>query len=860
MKKISILTLSILSLSGCFIAEKALAISSNNNINNSTIATSLSLEKQAQELYEKGQFQSAVAILQNAIKNYVEQSDSVGQVIAWRNLALVYQKMGDSTQATQAITNSLNNLNQITDNKERKQILAQTLEVQGQLQLSMGNSQTALEIWKRATDTYQEIGDNIGLIRSKINQSQALQALGLYSQAVKSLLDSQKNLNQQQDTLIKAKALLSLGDVLRGIGQLDQSQKALEESLVIAKKLSSPSAITQALLSLGKTSAVQKNNNPKALEYFQQVIEKSPSSDLKIQGQLNKLELLLNTEQLSAAKQIIPQIQSSLIQLPLTRTAVYSRISLARILLKLPKEKYSQSLLANELATAIKISQKLADKRGESYATGTLGNLYEQNQRYREARELTEKALLISQSNNSPELSYEWQWQLGRIITSKGGNTKAERASAIAAYTQSVKTLKSIRTDLVAISSEAQFDFRERVEPVYRELVELLLEKKPGEEKPSQEELKQAREVIESLQLAELDNFFRNACLDAKPVQIDQIDRTSAIFYTIVLKESLEVIVALPDQTLYHHSKKLSQLEIDTNIEELRAKLARRGEIVFQTQMLELSQKVYNWVIKPTEKKLQANKVKNLVFISDGILRNIPMSILHDGQKYLVEKYSIANAPSLQLIDPKALVRDKIQVLGGGISKARLGFSALPNVISELDRIKAQVPNSLLLKNDAFTDQQLEQKVQENPYQVVHLATHGEFSSKAENTFVLTWNERLNVDDLNNLLRSDQKQVRPIELLVLSACKTAAGDKRATLGLAGMAVRAGARSTLASLWYVDDEATALLMTKFYQELSNNKLTKAEILRNAQLAILRDKNTKFSHPYYWSAFVLVGNWL
>ncbi|MBD2292777.1 CHAT domain-containing protein [Anabaena sphaerica FACHB-251] len=855
MKNISILTLGILSLTSFLTAEKVLAISSKDNINNSIVTNPLSLEEQAQKLYEDGQFQSSVAILQNAIKNYGEQGDIVGQVMAWRNLSLVYQKMGDLTQARRAITSSLKNINKIKDGKERQQILAQTLEVQGQIQLSMGNSQAALETWKRATDTYQKIGENTGSMRSKINQAQALQALGLYNQAVKTLVDSQNTLNQQQDTLIKAKALLSLGDVLRGIGQLDKSQIALEESLAIAQKLSSPTATTQALLSLGKTSTSQGNNTQKSLAYFQQVIETSPSSDFRIQGQLNQLELLLNNEQLSLAKQLIPQIQNSLTELPPTRTAVYSRISLARILLKLPPENYSPSWLSNELATAIKIAHKLEDKRGESYATGTLGNLYEKNQRYQEARELTEKALLISQSNNAPELSYQWQWQLGRIITAKAGTTKADRESAIAAYTQSVKTLKSIRTDIVAISSDAQFDFRERVEPVYRELVELLLE-----DSPSQEELKQAREVIESLQLAELDNFFRNACLDAKPVQIDQIDRTSAIFYTIVLKDRLEVIVALPDQTLYHHSEQLSQSEIEDHIEELRVKLARRSEIVFQKQMLGLSQKVYNWLIKPAEEKLQANKVKNLVFISDGLLRNIPMSVLYDGKQYLIEKYSIANAPSLQLIDPKALVREQIQVLGGGLSEARFGFPALPNVVSELERIKAQVPSSLLLKNDAFTDKQLEQKVNQNPYQVVHLATHGEFSSKAEDTFVLTWNEKLNVDDLNNLLRSDQKQIRPIELLVLSACKTAAGDKRATLGLAGMAVRAGARSTLASLWYVDDEATALLMTKFYQELSNNKHTKAEILRNAQLAILRDKNTKFSHPYYWSAFVLVGNWL
>ncbi|MBD2692307.1 CHAT domain-containing protein [Anabaena catenula] len=852
MKKIYFLILTLLSLACSFQIDAVRANTTLNNsgnyVNNQIIINSLSLEQKAQQLYQQGQFKPAISLLQKAIKSYGEQGDLVGEVIAWRNLALVYQKIGDLAQANQAITTALNSLEKIADIKERQQILAQTLEVQGQLHLSMGNSQKALDTWNLAANTYQKIGENTGVIRSKINQAQALQALGLYNQCVKTLTDTQKSLEQQPDSLLKAKSLQSLGDVLRSIRQLDKSQAALEQSLVLSRKLSSPSAITETLLSLGKTTRLQKDQAQIALNYYQQAVKESPSSDLMIQAQLSQLELLLDEKRLSAAKELIPQIQSSFTQLPPSRTAVYSRITLARTLLKSSQENYSQPLIANELATAIQLAKNLDDKRAESYAMGTLGNLYEQNQRYEEARKLTEKALLLSQSNNAPELSYEWQWQLGRVLTAQ-----KEQKGAIAAYTKSVKTLQSIRTDIVAISSEAQFDFRERVEPVYRELVALLLQPEA-----TQEDLKQAREVIESLQLAELDNFFRNACLDAKPVQIDQIDPTSAIFYTIILKDRLEVIVALPQKPLRHYNKILPQSTIEANIAALRAAVASPRERTLNKNRLKLSQEIYNWLISKIEGELQTSNITNLVFISDGALRNIPMSILHDGKQYLIEKYSIALAPSLQLIDPKALAREKIQLLGGGLSEARLGFSELPNVITELELIKVQVPNSFLLKNDSFTDNKLEQTVKENAYQVVHLATHGEFSSKAEDTFILTWDQRLNVDQLNSLLRSNRNQIRPIELLVLSACKTAAGDKRASLGLAGVAVRAGARSTLASLWYVDDEATALLMTKFYEELANSKLTKAEVIRRAQLTILQTKN--FSHPYYWSAFVLVGNWL
>ncbi|MGL5076386.1 MAG: CHAT domain-containing protein, partial [Waterburya sp.] len=119
------------------------------------------------------------------------------------------------------------------------------------------------------------------------------------------------------------------------------------------------------------------------------------------------------------------------------------------------------------------------------------------------------------------------------------------------------------------------------------------------------------------------------------------------------------------------------------------------------------------------------------------------------------------------------------------------------------------------------------------------------------------WDDRINIEELNRLLRGDSKQLRPIDLLVLSACQTATGDRLASLGLAGIAVRAGARSTIASLWAVNDSATVTLMTHFYQALSQNNMTKAEALRQAQ--ILTMKNKPFVHPYYWSAFILVGNW-
>ena len=819
-------------------------------VENSNSQSATVLEQQAQQLYENGQFEQAISLLQEAINDYAAQGDVIGQVIAIRNLALIYEHQGEWEKGKGAIAQSLKLLPEIADSRERQRLLAQNLEVQGQLELSQGKAEEALESWEEATKIYQEIDDIDGFARGEINQAQALQTLGLHNRATKTLSSLEEIIEAEADTLLKQHALKSLGDVLRRVGKLEQSESTLQESLVLAEKLQVPRAIADTLISLGNTARSQQKTEL-ALELYQRVVQQSPSSELQIHGQLNQLSLLIEQKQWVKARPLIPQIQTNLSQLPLSRSTINARINLAYNLMQF--ENFQQSNLkiktSELLATAIQQAKNLGDKRAQSYAIGSLGSLYEQSERYLEAKTLTEEAIIIAQGINAVDLAYQWQWQLGRILREQG-----DHRGAISAHTQSIKALKSLRSDLVAISSDIQFSFRETVEPVYRELVELLLRPPQNAQgEVSQEDLKLAREVIESLQLAELDNFFRDACLDAQPTQIDQLDPTAAVFYPIILQNHLEVIVALPGKPLTHYSTELPQEEIERTLTQARSLITNsRRPIPFQ-----LLQQLHEWLISPIEEELIANNIKTLVFVPDGSLRNIPIATLYDGEKYIAQKYSVAIAPSLQLVDPKPLAREELKLLAAGLSESRQGFSALPGVEEELENIQSEVTSEVLL-NDLFTETNFTQVVNDFPYPVVHLATHGEFSSKAEDTFVLTWDGRINIDELNVLLRADRQQTQPIELLVLSACKTAVGDKRAVLGLAGIAVRAGARSTMASLWSVNDEATSLLMTRFYQELTTSNVTKAEALRRSQEKLLQSDN--FAHPSYWSAFMLVGNWL
>lgn len=881
-----------------------------------------SLIEQGKTLYNQGKFSQAVAVLKQAAATFQKERNVLEQAMTLSNLSLAYQQLSLWKEAEQAILESLNLLQygqNVAKSTDKLKVIAQTLDIQGKLQLSLGRAEQALNTWQQAAAIHTQVGNQTGAINSKLNQAQALQALGFYRRSLKTLTELNQILQNQPDSLTKAVGLRSFGDALQLVGNLQESEKVLKQSLDIAQKLQSADQISAALFSLGNTARLQQKGNTEktrqitenALSYYQQAAAQSTSPTTKLQAQLNQLSLIIETinkncspstsacqvrgESLPEVQKLLSQIPAQLNNLPANRTAVYARINLAQSLIKLSASGNKQA--AQLLASAVQQAKKLGDQRAEAYALGSLGSLYEQTRQVKNALEITNQSLLLAQTINAPDIAYRWQWQLGRLLKAQG-NCEA----AIAAYESAVKSLESLRGDLVSINPDVQFSFRESVEPVYRELVALLLQspnpRGDSSATPEQEKnLLKAREFIESLQQAELRNFFREDCLTGFPGQIDKVDPKAAVIYPILLPDRLEVVVSLPNAPLRHYATALSQSEVEGVFAGLRKAIDpksvdpnprgtpgepespqssgtetdrnRGGLVPVSTNYLPLSQKVYDWLIRPAEQDIAKSEVKTLVFVLDSSLLNLPMAVLNDGKQFLVEKYAIAYTPGLQLLDPnKPLTRGKLSGFKAGISKKielklsgseqTLKFPALGFVEQELEKIKPQLSGPVLL-NEQFTSTAIQQAIQSVPFPIVHLATHGVFSSNAEETFILTWDGSLNIDQLNSKLRSREVGGKgAIELLVLSACQTATGDKRAALGLAGVAVKAGARSTLATLWSVSDQGTAELMTQFYQGLADPTISKAEALRRAQVALL--KNSRYQQPRYWAPYVLVGNWL
>ncbi len=806
--------------------------------------------QQVQQLYEAGQFTPAIGILQQAAQTYKAQGDRLRQAMTLSNLALVYQQLGQLNLATQAIQNSLALLQQIeheqSDREDMQSVLAQTLDIQGELQLELGQPENALETWQRTEKIYTQLNEPEGVTRSRINQAEALQTLGFYRRALTLLSDLSQSLQTQPDSRLKAVELRSLGDTLQLTGDSEQSRQALHASLVVAQHLQLLPEISAALLSLGNTATAQQDTQA-AIAFYQQAAQQATAPLTQIRARVNLLPLLFKTQQTAEAEDLIVQLSPQLTALIPSQASIYATLHLAQTLIDSQKNQPAAKLLA----TAIAQARELGDRRTESYGLGTLGGLYEHTQQWAQAQELTQQALNLTQSISAPEMAYRWNWQMGRLLRRKGN-----REGAIAAYDAAVDDLQLLRKDLVAVNREVQFSFRDSVEPVYRESVAVLLDY----ENPSQLALDKARQRIESLQLAELDDFFREACIDAQSVILDEVvDRDNpetAIIYPILLPDRLQVITKIPQQPLRQHRIQRSRPEVEAKLQQLREYLTEPDR---NSEVKALSQEIYQWLIAPIASEL--TDVNSLVFVLDGAFRSVPMAALYDGKKYLVEQYAIALSPGLQLLEPKAIATQQLHVLAAGLVQPPANFASfppLPAIPSEFEAIAQSGIDTTQLLNQNFTEQSLEQQIKTTDFNVIHMATHGQFSSRAEETFVLAADGPINVTQFDTLLRQ-QDPTKTIELLVLSACQTAAGDNRATLGLAGAAVRAGARSTLASLWNVGDRSTAILMGEFYRELAQAKVTKAEALRRAQVTLLK-KYPNYNRPNYWAPYVLIGNWL
>jgi len=298
-----------------------------------------------------------------------------------------------------------------------------------------------------------------------------------------------------------------------------------------------------------------------------------------------------------------------------------------------------------------------------------------------------------------------------------------------------------------------------------------------------------------------------------------------------------------------------------------------------ESQFMPESQQLYKWLVEPLKEDLEAQEISNLVFLMDNGLRSLPIAALHDGEQYLIQEYSVGLMPSISLTDTRYQNINDVDLLAMGSETfpADSNLAALPAVPVEIDIITQQLwsGGSSFLDAD-FTIDNLKQTQTSKPFGILHLATHAEFNpGTPKNSYIQFGDRKLELDQVRELGLSNPQ----VELMVLSACKTAVGDYDAEYGFAGLAHQAGVKSALGSLWYISDQGTLSMMSKFYQELAEAP-TKAEALRRAQVAMIEKqvrlekgklitasqtfdlpeniKAIDLTHPFFWSPYTIVGN--
>ena len=355
-----------------------------------------------------------------------------------------------------------------------------------------------------------------------------------------------------------------------------------------------------------------------------------------------------------------------------------------------------------------------------------------------------------------------------------------------------------------------------------------------------------------------------------------QTGKRSGIIYIISRENRLELIlVPLVGRPIHYSVPEANRAALFPTLQEFRNEITSPGK-PDTTTYLAAAQQLYKWAIAPLEKDLQNLGIQTLLLSVDPGLRSLPFAALHDGKGFLIEKYSLSLIPSFSLTNSDYKAVGDATVLAMGRSEF-VDQQPLLHVPIELQGISAQWHGRSFL-NSAFTIDNLNSQHAKGGFRIVHLATHADFKpGKPSNSYIQMWNSQLQLDRLEILnLRNPQ-----VDLLVLSACRTALGDREAELGFGGLAVKSGAKSALGSLWYVDDGGTLALMSEFYHQL-RGVTTKASALQLAQQAIISGKvrpengqlittggqlnlpanlqqaNQNFSHPYYWSSFTMIGN--
>lgn len=747
---------------------------------------------------------------------------------------------------------------------------------QGTQLLTQGSFEESAVHLKEAARLYEHEGNSRRHSHALTYLAYALQQDGQVRQAHQQLEDALKLSEQLGDGTQKATILGRMGNGAMALNKSEEAVAYLKEARGLAKNAKKPALEASLLNDLGNALTVHRQLS-EAIEVFPNssaLAEQTGQPALAFTALVNLAAAYIKNSQFREAQHTLDKAfdKAKTLRNSPAKASGYLNIGLGYYDLLPPVEAptlkristpstKSESRLVQKARTsfeqAMKVAKQLGDVRTEAYAKGYIGSLLEKEGQYEEALKLTREAVFAAQKATASDSLYQWQWQTARLLKAMGNADGAMRA-----YEGAVEVFQPIRREFLVGHEHRHHSFKDSVAPLFVEFHDIHLRRAAQLQNSEkvQELLVKVRNAAESSRIAELQDYYRDECVDNARVTdagSNAIPARTAVIYPIILPDRLELLMQTADNKLQRFEVPIKAEQLTEQVNEFRAAIHKVTN--FYEKEVDAA-KLYDSLIKPLQAELTVGSIHTLVFVPDGPLRTIPIAALYDkeGKQYAIDQYAIAVTPSMELTDTRAVNLSKANILSMGLTEGRGAFPPLPNVATEVETLKTFFGGTLLLDKQ-FLVPSVEKEINKQELGIVHFATHGKLENDVSKSFLLTYklDEQITMNRLSELVGLLRHRLTPLELLTLSACETAAGDDRAALGLAGVAIKAGARSALATLWPVSDKTTSELVVEFYRQLRDESVSKADALKQAQLKI--KSKPDYEHPYYWAPFLIISNW-
>lgn len=708
----------------------------------------------------------------------------------------------------------------------------------------LGKIDQAIALWQKEALLYRKQGKKQQEIEVLQKISLGYINLGKFRLAI-------VELNKIQDLAPSSPKFIAttqrrLGNAHRGIGDYSKALTFYKNSLKLETSLSTLNNLVNLLYeqsqnTLRRASLVRQDKDAtkyknlasaerhQAIKYARQALSLSQNenstSTVRTLIEWNKISGKLTPQQIERGRAILFSLTPS-------EEVGYLMLNWAKI---------HQANQEFWLQRTLKFSRSLNNSYLKTHTLFDLGYFAHKQGDLKSALDYAKLAQLSAQSVFDYNGLFRAQRLAGRIYRQTNRKTLA-----IDSYRDAIASIDIVTRNINFTNKRQIINLSEEIEPIYRETLELLL----GDSSTNSDVLNEALLIFEKIRLAQLSKYFGDDCFRVRKDRsyVSSKDKHAATISSIILENRTHFILQFDDGRLFHSKANLTKTELVKQADQWKEKLLNRATNEYR----ENSTLFYDLIIEPFEAKLEARNIEILVFIHDGILRNLPMSALYDREQFLAQKWASVSSIGLKFTSISPKIRNR-KAIAFGLQGNIPGWNSLYNVASEIQNVRDLVGGKEFL-NDEFTIDNLYRQLGKKEYSVLHFATHGYFGGTVETSFLLAYKEKISALKLEDILNKSKKIP---SLLVLSACETALSSDRSLLGLGGIIARSGVESTLGTFWQVQDDEQSEMVEAFYRHWQNSKYNKATAIQQVQI----EEIEKFvnAHPNKWAALNLIGDY-